>query len=69
MEKLNIPAILAALEFIMTNNIFKFGDTSWLQTAGTAMETPPAPDYATIYYAIHEYFTIPKYPELEFYNI
>ena len=67
-EKLNIPAILVALEFIMMNNIFKFGDTSWLQTAGTAMGTPPAPTYATLYYAIFEYFTIPKYPELDFYN-
>ena len=52
----------------MTNNIFKFGDTSWLQTAGTALGTSPAPNYATLYYAIYEYFTIPKYPEMVFYN-
>jgi hypothetical protein len=67
LEKLNIAAVAAALEFVMTNNVFTFGDTHWLQIAGTAMGTPPAPDYATLYYAIHEYSVIDKYPEIKFY--
>ena len=46
--------ILDALELIMRNNSFTFGDTWWLQISGTAMGTSPAPAYATIYYSYHE---------------
>ena len=61
-------ALTYVLHTIMPNNIFIFGDTYWLQTAGTAMGTPPAPNYATLYYAIHEMEIIPKYPEIEYYS-
>ena len=49
-----INAILSALQLIMTRNCFRFGDTFWLQKDGTAMGTPPAPSFATLYYGIFE---------------
>jgi hypothetical protein len=48
----------SALEFVMKNNIFEFGDTHFLQLTGTAMGTSSACMYATIYYAIHETKTL-----------
>ena len=46
--------ILAATELVMTFNVFQFDDTYWHQLTGTAMGTPVACTFATLYYALHE---------------
>jgi hypothetical protein len=66
--QLNLEAILDAIRLVMSNNYFKFGDTFWKQICGTAMGTPPAPMYATLYFAIHEMDIIPTFPSLWFYR-
>ena len=57
----NKEAIIEALEIVMRNNIFQFGDTYWIQRCGTAMGTPPGCSYATLYYAIHELEFVPGF--------
>jgi hypothetical protein len=52
---------LKVLKTIMENIFFlKFGNTSWLQTKGTAMGTPAAPLYSIITFGYHENSTILK---------
>lgn len=46
--------VIAATELVMTFNVFQFDDTFWHQLTGTAMGTPVACTFATIYYAYHE---------------
>ena len=55
-KQLTVPntVLMDALRLIMTNNVFQFGDTYWLQKVGTAMGAPPAPPWATIFFGIHE---------------
>ncbi len=46
--------VLKAVELVMSNNVFQFDNTYWLQLCGTAMGTSSACMYATIYYSYHE---------------
>ena len=55
MGKNKKEALIEVMSIVFRNNLlFKFGDTYWLRKSGTAMGTPPAPPYATIFYALHE---------------
>jgi hypothetical protein len=68
---LPIKAVVSGLTLIMKYSYFRFGDTIWKQEKGTAMGTPPAPPYATIYYGILEERLVvqPRFqPNLLFYR-
>ena len=56
---INVPALNAALRLVMTHNIFRFGDTFWVQLTGTAMGTPPS---THICYAVFLYTRGETYP-------
>ena len=60
---LPLAAITDAMELIMKNNVFQFGDCFFHQLTGTAMGTPPACCYATIYYAVREQVLLEKYKD------
>ena len=49
-----VTLFLETLEFVMSNNIFQFDDTHWLQCKGTAMGMPTICAYATISFSLHE---------------
>ena len=58
-----VDAIREGLRLVMTMNTFTFGVLTFKQLNGTAMGTPPAPPYATVYYGIHEEKFLPKYSQ------
>ena len=62
--------LIPLLVQIMRNNVFQFGDTWWLQRIGTAMGTPVACAYATIFFAFFEQtFILPTYKQfIKFYK-
>ena len=58
-----------ALRLLMTNNVFQFGYTFWLQKVGTAMGAPPAPPWDTIFFGIHEETVLAGFgPRLQLYR-
>ena len=59
--------VRAGLHLIMTLNIFMFRDLTFKQLNGTAMGTPPALPYATIYYGIHEEKFLPHHSQCVIY--
>ena len=56
--------IIDLLRLIMTNNVFQFGSTWWIQRIDTAMGTPCACAYTTLFFTYHERtFLQDKYAE------
>jgi len=55
-----VDLFLRVLECVMTNNVFTFIDTYWLQLTGTAMGTPVACAYAMVTFGHHENSVILK---------
>ena len=49
-----VTATIRALCLMMKNNVFRFGDSHWLQPKRTATGTPPVPTYATVFYGVFE---------------
>ena len=58
-ERAMTDCIIEALDILMKNNIIQFDDLFFRQKNGTAMGAPPAPPYATIYFAIHKLNIVP----------
>jgi hypothetical protein len=50
----HIDLVTEAISIVMTQNVFQFDDTYWIQTCGAAMGTSVACVLATIYYSYHE---------------
>jgi hypothetical protein len=66
--EIEVDTLLSGLDIIMNNTVFKLGNTCYIQQSGTAMGSPAAPMYATLYFAIHEMTIIPKYKNIIFYG-
>lgn len=61
-----VDALIPALHIVMWNNIFRFVGRYFKQKSGTTMGTPPAPPYATLFFAIHKATLYRDFPELIF---
>jgi len=46
--------LITALEIVMTRSVLRFGDIYRKQISGTAMGSPPAPPWATIFFGLKE---------------
>ena len=55
------PGLLTGLKIVMLHCVFQFGSEYFVQLSGTAMGAPPAPMYATMYFALHESIIMPNY--------
>ena len=67
-DEVPAEAVMKALEIVMRNNIFTFGDMFFKQNTGTAMGAPPAPPWANIFMAISENQFLPYHSNLIFYR-
>ena len=59
---------MEALELVINNNVFIFGDTFWIQLLRTEMGTPPALDWATLFFAIKKEKLLSLFLQLAFYK-
>jgi len=55
---LHIELITEAISIVMTQNVFQFDHTYWIQTCEAAMGTSASCVLATIYYSYHEETTL-----------
>jgi len=55
------PGLLKGLEIVMRHCVLQFGSEFFVQLTGTAMGAPPAPMYATLYFAAHEAIIVPNF--------
>ena len=66
--RVSIDVFMQGLHAVMAHYVFCFGDTYWLQMAGTAMGGSQAPMYATLYFGILEQQILPSFPLCRFYR-
>eukprot|EP00804_Cyclotella_cryptica_P017252 CCRYP_016814-RA/>CCRYP_016814-RA protein AED:0.34 eAED:-0.04 QI:0/-1/0/1/-1/0/1/0/363 len=60
-QQYNVQALTEALQIVFQNNILQFGVTYWKQILGKGMGIAPAPQWATIYFAIHKNHVLPQW--------
>ena len=59
---IDIEIVMNLLTLILSHSIFGFGDTWWVQEKDTAMGTPCACVYATLFFSLFErQFLVQKY--------
>ena len=57
-RQLPFNAMLRSIFLMMKNNIFRFGNSFWLQLKFKSMGKPPSPAYATVFYVVFELFLL-----------